>query len=456
MKPQARAGSLAFWLAVTVVVQMSAPAEAGEDLVWKADYFPSFADRHTVVLWLFDETAYRYNTLTDAGIYEYDLRLFNGDLVPGKFGAALKTSSGSDYNLYYAEWAGKVSQKQMRRPNGESSGLWGPTVAPEKLLAALAGQDWTIEFWVKCLSRPSGEAMVLDVGHAYDPGLEIRLDVAKDNFHVKNAYAGMSAFCASNTTRLLNGQWHHIAFTWSASDRQPRHYVDGRVQPEPHVSSLPAQPIPQSIIPSSFVEPEGYDLFDNSAEYGKFRKHRFNLSLGEDRHGAQDFHGMFDELRISNIVRYSGDFDTPGSFARNYGPNAPEPAVSNGPALLFAPDSPRSVVRLNSRKHLFIDDALLDSVDNLVFVCNPPTDRRALDFRPEKSAWRPSVVDVDGKVYMYIPESYGSHRGNTRLRISEDGIHFSKPDLGLYEYEGPKRTIDSEKVWFNPKNTRLI
>ena len=29
-------------------------------------YFPSFADKHTVGLWLFDETDYPYTTLTDA------------------------------------------------------------------------------------------------------------------------------------------------------------------------------------------------------------------------------------------------------------------------------------------------------------------------------------------------------------------------------------------------------
>jgi hypothetical protein len=45
-------------------------------------------------------------------------------------------------------------------------------------------------------------------------------------------------------------------------------------------------------------------------------------------------------------------------------------------------------------------------------------------------------VDVDGKIYLYAPESYGSDKGNTNLRISEDGLNFTKPNLGLYEYEG--------------------
>ena len=41
----------------------------------KTKYFPSFADKHTVALWLFDETEYNYTTLCDAGEGPYDLKL---------------------------------------------------------------------------------------------------------------------------------------------------------------------------------------------------------------------------------------------------------------------------------------------------------------------------------------------------------------------------------------------
>jgi len=408
-----------------------------KQFLWKADYFPSFADQHTLALWLFDETPYRYNTLTDAGIYEYDLRLFKGKLVDGKFGNALQTSPDSDYNLYYAEWAGKVSQKQMRQRDGRASGLWGPTISPEKVLAALAGQDWTIEFWNRTLSRPAGEVMVLDMGDAYDPGFDIKFDTVKGRFIIEDTYSALLAFCPTDAAGVTDGKWHHIAFTWSALRKQLRHYVDGRLQETPTISfSSHVQPVYKTKVPSSFVEPDGYDLFDKSTDYEKFRHYRFNLSLGEDRHGVMDFDAMFDEFRISNKVRYWGNFDTPGSFSYNYGLNAPKPAVADGPPLLFAPDSPKGVVRLGSRKYLFIDDVLLNSKLNLRLVCNPPRNRQELNFRPDGSKWRPSVVDVKGKVYMFIPESYGSDKGNTRLRISSDGLNFATPDLGLYEYEG--------------------
>jgi len=437
VKTKTRSIFLTFCLAVILVVlRMTAVAVGNADLVWKADYFGSFADQHTVALWLFDETPYAYNTLTDAGIYEYDLRLFDGTLTPGKFGTALKTVPGAGYNLYYAEWIGKVCKVRMRRPKGEPSGLWGPTIAPKKILEALSSRDWTIEFWLKCLSKPDGEVMVLDMGHAYEPGVKIVLDSAAGQFRFHNVYAGYQAVCPTNTKSLFEGQWRHVTFTWSSGNSRMKHYLDGREQARPSISTIAKQPVPETIIPSSFVRPDGYEVFDKSADAKKFRLHRFNLSIGEDRHGTQELNAMFDEFRVSNIVRYSGNFDVPKTFSRNYGPNTPQPAVADGPPLLFAPDSPKPVVRLGSRKHLFIDDVLLASKQNVRLVCNPPRNRQELNFWPEKSAWRPSVVDVDGKIYLYAPESYGSDKGNTHLRISTDGLNFTRPNLGLYEFEG--------------------
>jgi hypothetical protein len=428
MKNQGRIVSCALWMAMAFsVLQTPALAQVEGDITWMADHFPAFADKNTVALWLFDETHYSLNTLTDAGIYEYDLRLFDATLVDGKFGYALKTSPGSRYNLYYAEWVGKVCKVRMRRPKGEPSGLWGPTVAPKEILAAISGKDWTIEFWLKCLSIPEGEVVILDMGHAYEPGFKIALDAAEGLLRIENVYAGYQVSRPANTWSLFDGQWHHIALTWSAGNGQMNYYLDGSKQVSesfwPAISTIAKQPVPETIIPSSFVRPDGYGVFDKTANAAKYRFHRFNLSIAEDRHGQQELNALLDEFRISNVVRYSGNFDVPGTFSRNYGSKAPKPAVADGPPLLFAPDSPKGVVKLGSRKHLFIDDALLDSKQNLQLTCNPPRNRQELNFWPERSAWRPSVIDIDGKIHLYAPESYGSDNGNTT-------------NLGLYEHEG--------------------
>jgi hypothetical protein len=100
-------------------------------------------------------------------------------------------------------------------------------------------------------------------------------------------------------------------------------------------------------------------------------------------------------------------------------------------------------VQLGSRKHLFIDDSLLESKSKMKLACNSPYNRQQLNFGPDRSAWRASVMDVDGKVYMYIPDGYGSGEGLTRLRISDNGIDFEIPKLGAVEHKGSK---DNEYV----------
>lgn len=90
------------------------------------DFFPTFADTHTVVLWLFDETDYNYTTLSDAGKGAYDLRLMTkGRLMPGKFGNCLSLSGRFAHAIAYAGFAGKIVNDHIRRADGKISGLWG-------------------------------------------------------------------------------------------------------------------------------------------------------------------------------------------------------------------------------------------------------------------------------------------------------------------------------------------
>ncbi|MHC4499567.1 MAG: hypothetical protein ACYS21_10695, partial [Planctomycetota bacterium] len=134
--------------AATLAVLLLTAAELrGQDY---GKYFPSFADKHTVGLWLFDETDYPYTTLTDAGKHEYDLRLMKGgQLVPGKFGNCLKLTPGLDYAVSYAAWKGSVGFVHLREMSGRpGSGVFGPTIAPEQIARALGERDFTCEFWL--------------------------------------------------------------------------------------------------------------------------------------------------------------------------------------------------------------------------------------------------------------------------------------------------------------------
>jgi len=392
--------------------------------------FPSFADAKTVGLWLFDETQYPHTTLTDASKYHYDLRLQqDGRLVSGRFGNALKIASGSEHAVSFAGFVGAVTNDYMRPGDGTPCGLWGPTQGPERILRTLAGGKWTCEFWLRLSAVPRSDTVVIDLGQAYEPGFTLRLLAAALAFELDNHYAG---FCAACPTNIDTGRWNHVAFTWDGSTA--RHFVNGLEQPTSSASTVTRQPLPNLQKPKN----RGHEHRGFSASRGLEwrRRRRFNFTIGHDRKGGKGLKIMIDELRISDVVRYESPFVVPVSFSRNFGPHAPGPSVANGPPLLFSPHSPKGVVKLGSRKHLFIDAAIIDKMENVELVCNSPTDRRNLNFGPEHSEWRPAVLDKDGKVYMYIPEGYSSKSGITRLRISEDGVNFTSPKLGVVEFEG--------------------
>jgi len=378
--------------------------------------FPTFADSDTVGLWLFDESNYPHTTLTDASEYEKaDLCLMDGGtMVEGKFGNALRLGSG--YAVSYAGFAGKVPEEEIREEDGTPSGLWGPTEGPGALLNGLAGNNWTIELWLN-LAPGGGDSSVIDLGQAYDPGFSLSLNGS--TFTLVSNYAGIQATCPSGN---LSSDWHHVAFTRSGST--VRHFLDGQEQAGCNVSSAGKQSIPNLQKPGD-REHEGRGFNNMGAE--QRRQNRFNFAIGSDRHGSRTMRGMVDELRISKVVRYSGNF-TPQTFSRNYGPAALEPSVANGPPLLFGPGAPTGTLsHFGLRKHVFIDDGILSTKSGVQVTMNRPYGKQEIskNFEIRRSAWRPSVYDVDGVVYLAIPDGYGSEDGVTRLATSQDGLSFS-------------------------------
>jgi len=408
------------------------------------NYFPLFADSHTVGLWLFDETDYPYTTLTDASQYEYDLRLMKGGkLVPGKYGNCLKLTPGLDYAVSYAAWKGSVGFVHMREVSGRAgSGLFGPTIAPKELLATLAERDFTCEFWLLLMSNPIQDVVLIDLGDKYEPGFKITLKNRAAGFIVENAYAGFRAVCPAELSQIWGRTWHHIAFTYAAGSDEIRYYIDGRGQKAVKISRIDKSPVPPSIRPKSLASTT-YGIFEKESrtsvpDYQKRIAHRFNFSIGHDRAGEHDFNGNIDELRFSDVIRYKTDFPLPDSFSRNYRKGAPEPSVPNGPPLLFGADKkylPNEPVRLGSRKHVFIDEVMVDRKQNVKLTLNPPVNPVKLNIR---AAWDASFFEHKGKIYTVVAEGYECDEGRIRLFVSGDGVNFDKPNLGLIEYEGSK------------------
>jgi len=377
--------------------------------------FAGFPDSNTVGLWLFDEADYPHTTLTDASEYEKaDLCLMDGgSMVEGMFGRALQVSGG-DHAVCYAGFAGKVPEEELREDDGDPSGLWGPTEGSGPLLNGLAGDTWTVELWLNLSSF--GVDSIINLGWAYDPGFSLTLNI--NSFELVSYYAGVAASCP---TVLSTGVWHHVAFTRDGST--VRHFVDGVEQAVAVVSSVSVQPIPDLQIPYDREhESRGFE----NMNYEERRQNRFNFAVGTNRFGTGAMNGKVDEMRISRVVRYLSNF-TPESFSRNYGDDAPPPSVANGPPLLFDPDPVSLPIELGGRKHVFIDDAIVETRANVQITMNQPYGKQAIvkDFTIAKSAWRPSVFDVNGVVHMAIPEGYSSNTGDTYLATSPDGINFT-------------------------------
>ncbi|MHC4336813.1 MAG: LamG-like jellyroll fold domain-containing protein, partial [Planctomycetota bacterium] len=371
---------------------------------------------YTVALWLFDELDYPHTTLTDASEYaKADLCLMDGgSMVAGKFGNALRVS-GSDYALCYAGFAGKVSEEELRERDGKPSALWGPTEASGALLDGLAGEKWTIEVWLNISGAADG-VTIFDMGRAYEPGVTVKL--ASGNVEVVNNYAGVKTVCPA---KLSAGKWQHVAVVRDRSSAVC--FVDGKKQSAGSVASAALQPIPDLEKPDH--REHGHRGF-KPMSFEQRRQKRFNISVGSDRYNQNGMKGLVDEIRISRAARYSRNF-RPESFSRNYGPKAPTPPVANGPALLFDPAPVSIPLEFGARKHVFIDDAIIEKKSSVNITMNQPYGKQPIgkDFGIRRSSLRPSVWDVDGVVYMALPEGYSSEKGITYLATSEDGLNFT-------------------------------
>ena len=384
-------------------------------------YFPSFPDKHTIALWLFDESEYNYTTLCDAGEGHYDLRLMpNGHLYPGKYGNCLKLSGGKGHTIAYAGFAGKIVNNHIRKPDGQISGLWGPTEGPERLLNALSMAEWTFEFWLK-LYNDNENITIFDMGQGYEPGFSLTLDDS-GYFKVISSYSGISAKIILDTDLFKNQLWHHLAL--SQNGTEINFFFDGNAQSEIQIKTINRQPLPDLQKPEN-REHEHRNF--ESMSHEERQKNRFNLAIGHKRTGGDIMSGSVDEMRFSDIVRYTNDFNLLSSFSRKlgaYGAKMSEPVTQSGLPLLFNNHKSGTPLQFGLRKYLFIDYAIIDSSFGVEIRMNQPIEKQQIDFKPKKSAWRPTVIDIENKVYLFVPEGYDSGKGRTFLYTSSDGIHF--------------------------------
>src|SRR4051812_46493420 len=129
----------------------------------------------------------------------------------------------------------------------------------------------------------------------------------------------------------------------------------------------------------------------------------------------------------------------------------------NGAATLIAADSfdsatPKDVANISTRWELFVDNWLIATSKNAALKLNPPELREVVlvtdaPWEGSSSAYF-SVVQHDHWIRLYYRGSSGgsdlSADQVTCVAESRDGVHFTRPTLGIVDVKGSK---DNSVIW---------
>lgn len=171
------------------------------------------------------------------------------------------------------------------------------------------GGDFTIEFWIKANLGDNTSGTCATGGDAWTSGNTI---IDRDIFGAGDygdfgisLYGGKIAFGVANATTsqsicsaagITNATWQHVAVTRTQSSGLMQIFLDGVLQ-------------------ASAIGPTGDISYRNGRSTSYSQSDPF-LVFGAEKHDYDSvnypsFNGLLDEVRISNIVRYTGNFTRP-------------------------------------------------------------------------------------------------------------------------------------------------
>ena len=154
----------------------------------------------------------------------------------------------------------------------------------------------------------------------------------------------------------------------------------------------------------------------NSAATGEMRYHAVEFATG----------------------KRSGTRESSGPKSHDFGYTIPQSAARQ------APDSPWDI---GSNKQLFIDRRFIEKSERIKLNVNPPVKRPGAVLESDKpwDAFNLIYYSIakDGDVYKMWYQAYDDDQwggGTSRMcyAVSQDGLHWEKPNLGLVEYKGSK------------------
>jgi len=214
------------------------------------------------------------------------------------------------YSLrFYGNGFGDIDRVKIRIDD-PTNNLPGPP-------ADIGATDFTIEFWVKgtLADNPSSPVTC----GANEDWIYGNIVIDRDRFSQDRKFGisiaggrvvfgvtgnGTGAFTICGTSNVLDGAWHHIAVQRRRSDGYMWLYVDGRLEaqgdgPDGDIS------YPDDGVPcGSCCNGRSCDFSDPFLVFGA-EKHDY------DRNTYPSFSGYLDEVRLSTVLRYSGNFTPP-------------------------------------------------------------------------------------------------------------------------------------------------
>jgi len=399
----------------------------------------------TIALWLFDEQAglYPSSVLCDYSDNDYPMVIGPGGMiVPGKFGNALDAVPQPPVS--YPEGEEIFGLKKLPIPEGRTiepmtwmnANFCGLMTMGENHLRKevdfvnptcsqlnLGQFDWTVEFWMKSLRRLEQDGVIFEVGRGPrgENQERTRLVVDKElkGFRLFNTSAQTDLFISSDPNALdpEKNAWHHFALVYDAIRGKLMQFVDGQLL-------------------TTLEEVSIQTLTKGEEAY---------MSVGRNGEWNEPLPGPIDELHFYAGKKYMSSFTPPTSYSPLYNGTIQPPELVKGPPLLFAQAGEEKLpVVIADRKHLFIDDALVSKMENILFTVNPPRlAERVIEgikgpFRKHLTV----VEDEQGvlRIYNSVHDDY------LAVRTSHDGIHWEIPDIGKGEYRGNKNIVIFDEV----------
>jgi len=345
--------------------------------LWLLSFWPAAGAQEGLILqYRLDEG--RGEVLTDASGGGRDAVLHGGTWVRNRQRAALRF----DGQRTFGEWAGGEVG-----PLAEafSVDLWFcPTMAPRSEPAALAVKDGTFRL-------------------LFYPGQ------GKFLVHLPGPEGGQGVY-ETVEGPVEEGSWHHLALTYTRVGPATRLYLDGVC------------------------------LFESDRDVGAvgLSNAPLRLGLGVNPEQQRFFGGLMGGFRLWNRALDGKEIQQlmaqekrslEGTFR---GPDDVSPRLP-----------PAAPLDVGDRKQLFIDGRFIEDSKNVTLTMNPP--RKVgpviLPDRPWESCsigFCVSVVEHDGLFQMWYRAESQDAGAFVCYATSEDGLHWTKPNLGLIEFQGSK------------------